>query len=139
MVELRMAVGELFGAERRLRGREQQRPRDLTHSQLRALSALAQDDEVSAGELAKSADLNPASVSAMLDQLETNGIIQRRRHALDRRVCMVSLTEKGRAILDERRAHWESLWEDKFGDRSEEELSAALGVIRQIIQMLDGM
>jgi DNA-binding MarR family transcriptional regulator len=75
----------------------------------------------------------------MLDQLAANGIIRRGRNALDRRVCMVSLTAKGRAILDERRAHWESLWEDYFGDRSEEELSAALGVIRQMIQMLDGM
>ena len=37
-------MGELFGAERRLRGREQQQPRDLTHSQLRALIVL--DKEV---------------------------------------------------------------------------------------------
>lgn len=137
--ELRVAMVELLGAERRLRGREQQRPRELTHSQTRALFALAGEDEVSAGELAKSADLNPASVSAMLDQLEANEIIRRRRNALDRRVCMVSLTDKGRAILDERRMHWESMWREQFGDRSEEELSAALGVIRQMIRMLDDM
>jgi DNA-binding MarR family transcriptional regulator len=137
--ELRFAMVELFGAERRLRGREQQQSRALTHSQLRALSALARIDEVSAGELAKSADLNPASVTAMLDQLEANSIITRSRHALDRRVCMVSLTAKGRAILDEHRIHWESLWEEHFGDRPEVELSAALDVIRQMIRMLDGM
>ena len=68
--ELRVSMGELFGAERRLRGREQQQPRDLTHSQLRALIVLDKAVEVTAGELAKSADLNPASVTAMLDQLE---------------------------------------------------------------------
>ena len=77
--ELRVALGELFGAERRLRGREQQQPRDLTNSQLRALFALGKSAEVTAGELAKSADLNPASVTAMLDQLEANGIVERRR------------------------------------------------------------
>src|ERR1700678_198944 len=87
--ELRVAMGELFGAERRLRGREQQQPRDLTHSQLRALVVLERSVEVTAGELAKSADLNPASVTAMLDQLEANGIVQRRRGAQDRRMCMV--------------------------------------------------
>ena len=74
-----MAMGELFGAERRLRGREHQQPRDLTHSQLRALIVLDKADEVTAGELAKSADLNPASVTAMLDQLEANGIVARTR------------------------------------------------------------
>jgi DNA-binding MarR family transcriptional regulator len=75
--QLRLAVGELFGAERRVRGREQQQPRVLTHSQLRALVVLEKSVEVTAGELAKSADLNPASVTAMLDQLEADGIVER--------------------------------------------------------------
>ena len=91
---VRLTLGELFGAERRLRGREQQQQRDLTNSQLRALFSLGKADEVTAGELAKSADLNPASVTAMLDQLESNGIVERRRGAEDRRMCMVSLTDK---------------------------------------------
>ena len=137
--ELRLAMGELFGAERRLRGREHQQPRDVTNSQLRALVVLGKTDEVTAGELAKSADLNPASVTAMLDQLESNGIVQRQRTAHDRRVCIVSLTEKGRAIVDEKRAHWQALWEERLGDLSESELSAALRVMRTMIQLLDGL
>ena len=78
---LRMAMGELFGAERRLRGRESQQSPELTHSQLRALVVIGRQEEVTAGELAKSADLNPASVTAMLDQLEATGIVERRRTA----------------------------------------------------------
>lgn len=93
--QVRLAMGELFGAERRLRGREQHQPGDLTQSQLRALVILGKEQEVTAGELARSADLNPASVTAMLDQLELHGIIQRRRSITDRRMCMVSLTRKG--------------------------------------------
>jgi MarR family transcriptional regulator, organic hydroperoxide resistance regulator len=137
--ELRVAMGELFGAERRLRGREQQQPRDLTHSQLRALFVLGKSDEVTAGELAKSADLNPASVTAMLDQLEANGIVERRRAAHDRRVCMVSLTDKGRSIVDGERIRWQALWEDGLGDLSESELGAALHAIRRMIALLDGL
>jgi MarR family transcriptional regulator, organic hydroperoxide resistance regulator len=137
--QVRLAMGELFGAERRLRGREQQQPRDLTHSQLRALIVLGKADEVTAGDLAKSADLNPASVTAMLDQLEANGIVERRRDAHDRRVCMVSLTDTGRALVEEKRARWQALWEEHFGDLSEKELAAALRVMRTMIQLLDGM
>jgi DNA-binding MarR family transcriptional regulator len=137
--DLRAAMIELFGAERRLRGRDQQRPGGLTSSQLRALSALAQEERVSAGRLAKSADLNPASVSAMLDQLEANGIIERQKDADDRRVCMVSLTQRGRSLLDERREHFHARWEQHFGDRSEEELTAALAVIKEMAQMLEGL
>jgi DNA-binding MarR family transcriptional regulator len=137
--ELRMAMGELFGAERRLRGREQQQPRDLTHSQLRALIVLEKSVEVTAGELAKSADLNPASVTAMLAQLEANGIVERRRGHQDRRVCIVSLTDKGRCIVEDKRANWQALWEAHLGDLSEQELAAALRVMRIMTALLDGL
>jgi MarR family transcriptional regulator, organic hydroperoxide resistance regulator len=137
--ELAMAMGELFGAERRLRGREQQQPRDLTQSQLRALVVLERSVEVTAGELAKSADLNPASVTAMLDQLEASDIVRRRRGAQDRRMCMVSLTDKGRAIVEEKRALWHSLWEDHLGELSQQELAAAVRVMRTITTLLEGL
>ena len=133
--QVRVAVGELFGAERRLRGREQ--GRGLTLSQMRALIMLEGQEAVTAGELAKGADLNPASVTAMLDQLEANGIVVRRRSADDRRVCMVSLTDKGRAILDERTALWHARWEARLGDLSEKELTAALRAMRIITELLD--
>jgi MarR family transcriptional regulator, organic hydroperoxide resistance regulator len=133
--QVRLALGELFGAERRLRGREQ--GRGLTLSQMRALIVLEEEDEVTAGDLAKGADLNPASVTAMLDQLEANGIVVRRRSAHDRRVCMVSLTEQGRAAVGEQRVRWQVLWEERLGDLSEQQLLAALEVMRTITQMLD--
>jgi DNA-binding MarR family transcriptional regulator len=133
--QVRLTLGELFGAERRLRGREQ--GRGLTLSQMRALVILEEEDEVTAGELAKSADLNPASVTAMLDQLESNGIVLRRRGAPDRRVCMVSLTEKGRELVSEQRVRWHTLWEEHLKDLSEQQLLAALDVMRTITQLLD--
>jgi MarR family transcriptional regulator, organic hydroperoxide resistance regulator len=137
--ELRVAMGELFGAERRLRGREQQQPRGLTSSQLRALFVLGKSAEVTAGDLAKSADLNPASVTAMLDQLEANGIVERRRPSHDRRICMVSLTDQGRSIVDDERSRWQALWERGLGDLSEAELGAALHVMRRMIALLDDL
>jgi MarR family transcriptional regulator, organic hydroperoxide resistance regulator len=133
--QVRLTLGELFGAERRLRGREQ--GRGLTLSQMRALGTLDHEDEVTAGDLAKAADLNPASVTAMLDQLEANGIVARRRSAHDRRVCMVSLTEAGRAVVGEQRARWQALWEERLKDLSEHQLLAALEVMRTITQLLD--
>jgi DNA-binding MarR family transcriptional regulator len=133
--QVRLTLGELFGAERRLRGREQ--GRGLTLSQMRALIILEEEAEVTAGELAKSADLNPASVTAMLDQLESNGIVVRRRGAHDRRVCMVSLTDEGRTAVGEQRVRWQTQWEEHLKGLSEEQLLAALEVMRTITQLLD--
>jgi DNA-binding MarR family transcriptional regulator len=137
--DLRIAMGELFGAERRLRGREQQQAPRLTQSQLRALAVLNKADEVTAGDLAKSAGLNPASVTAMLDQLESNGIVVRRRPPHDRRICLVALTGRGRAVLDERRAQWHHLWDERFGKLSEDDLAAGLRVMRTMTELLDGL
>jgi DNA-binding MarR family transcriptional regulator len=135
--QVRIAMGELFGAERRLRAREQQQPGGLSHSQLRALMQLEKAEAVTAGDLAKSADLNPASVTAMLDQLESNDIVERKRHPTDRRVCMVSLTDKGRGIVNDKRAAWQALWEDRCGDLSEAELLAALRVLKTMTEIID--
>ena len=77
--KLRSAVTQMFGAERRLRSRDHSRPGELTHAQLRALAALGREHEMTAGQLARSADLNPASVTAILDQLEAAEIVQRHR------------------------------------------------------------
>jgi MarR family transcriptional regulator, organic hydroperoxide resistance regulator len=133
--QVRLALSELFGAERRMRGREH--GRGLTHSQLRALFVVGQADEVTAGDLAKSADLNPASITAMLDQLEMNGIVARRRSVHDRRMCMVSLTEKGREVVDEERARWLAMWAEHFQGISEKELSSALLVMQTMTRLLD--
>jgi DNA-binding MarR family transcriptional regulator len=136
---VRTAMGELFGAERRLRGREQQSSPTLTHSQLRALIILGRADEVTAGDLARSADLNPASVTAMLDQLEASGIVERRRGDGDRRRCLVSLTDEGRKIVDHRVEHWHARWEAGLAEVPDDELLVAARVFRAIIELLDGL
>ena len=135
--QVRLAMTELFGAERRLRSREQQEARELTTSQLRALMVLKRADEVTAGDLARSADLNPASVTAMLDHLEAKGIIERRRSSSDRRVCKVSLSPVGRALVEERQARWQAMWDENFADFSAKELSNTLQVMRRMVQLFD--
>jgi DNA-binding MarR family transcriptional regulator len=137
--DLRSAFVELMGAERRLRGRDPQRPGDLSHGQVRALFALARDEQVTAGCLARRAELSPASMTAMLDQLEHAGMVQRRRSEEDRRQVIVSLTEAGRDRLDERRAAWNARWLAELGMHSEEELAAAMRVMRTLAGLLDGI
>lgn len=135
--QVRGAMSELFGAERRLRGRHQ--GHGLNHSQLRALFVLERSHEMTAGDLARGADLNPASVTAMLDQLQGHGIVERRRSDQDKRICMISLTDKGRSIVDEERAKWVARWDAGMRGLSEEELLAALQVMQRISHLLDSL
>jgi DNA-binding MarR family transcriptional regulator len=130
---LRAAFGELMGAERRLRGR------DPRHAQIGALMHIARDEQITAGSLAKRAELSPGAMTAMLDQLESNGVITRRRSETDRRQVIVQLTDQGREVVASKRAMWENYWHEGLAEHTDEELLAAGRVMRTIAGMLDGM
>ena len=135
--ELRLALIQMFGAERRLRGRDHSRPGQLTYGQLRALATLGREREMTAGQLAKSADLNPATVTAMLDDLEAANVVQRHRSTEDRRVCNVSLTPEGWKLLERKLAGWQSLWEEQMTGFSDHEVEAAARVIERVTGIYD--
>lgn len=137
--ELRLALSHLFGAERRLRGRDHTRPDALTVAQLRSLAALGREHEMTAGQLARSADLNPATVTAMLDHLEAANIVERRRGTEDRRVCYVSLTPQGWELLERKLAAWQSIWEEKLAGVSEGDLETAVRVVQQVTELYDSV
>jgi DNA-binding MarR family transcriptional regulator len=137
--ELRAALAHMSGAERRLRGRDHSRPGELTFAQIRALAALGREREMTAGQLARSADLNPATVTAMLDHLEAAGIVARHRSTTDRRVCNVSLTGDGWELLEQKLAAWQRRWEDMLADVSDADLRTAARVVGQVTELYDGI
>jgi DNA-binding MarR family transcriptional regulator len=134
---LRDAIAQMFAAERRLRSRESA-PGELTHAHIRSLHALS-DGPMTAGQLARSAELNPASVTAMLDHLEQAGIVERTRSTTDRRVCNVALTESGRELLSVKTARWREMWAERLGAYSAAELDVAGRIARDVAEMLDSI
>jgi DNA-binding MarR family transcriptional regulator len=139
LTAIREEFGSLMGAERRLRGRDQHRKNEdgLTIAQVRALFALDQDEVATAGEIAEKAQLSPASVSAMLDDLERDGIVTRVRSDTDRRRVLVLLTDEGRAVLKKRRRLWLKRWDTALADVPERDLAAAADVLHRIAGLLD--
>jgi MarR family transcriptional regulator, organic hydroperoxide resistance regulator len=137
--ELRAAFNHLFGAERRLRGRDHSRAGELTYGQLRSIAALGRGNEMTAGQIAKGADLTPATVTAVLDQLEAADIVHRHRSTEDRRVCNVSLTPKGWELLERKLDAWQSLWEERLSGFTESEIETAARVVGQVTGILDSV
>ena len=139
LAELRRAFGELLAAERRLRSRDRGAPGGLTFAQTIALVTIGKQGPTTAGDIARSSGLNPASITAMLDQLEEKQIVARTRSEQDRRVVEVTLTDEGWRLLEQRRAKWDSNWEAMFADADEGELLAAAKVMRRVREMLDSL
>jgi len=137
--DFRAAVSHLLAADRRLRGRDHSRPGELTFAQVRTIAALGVGNEMTAGQLAKSADLTPATVTTILDQLETANIVERRRSTEDRRVCNVVLTPEGGQLLERKLAAWQQLWSKHLSAYSDEDIQTATGIVQAVTGMLDGL
>ena len=64
-----------------------------------ALAVLQSDAPTSQAELARMCGLLPAQLVAVIDELERDGLAERRRDDADRRRSVVRLTPKGRRLL----------------------------------------
>jgi MarR family transcriptional regulator, organic hydroperoxide resistance regulator len=126
-----------MAAVRRLRGRESHRPGELSDAQYSLLFCLRDSDAVRTSELALAADLSPASTTEMLDSLAGAGLVTRVRSDQDRRVVLTSLTERGRELVEERRARFEPRWLAALEDVSERDLLAAAGVLDRLRGLFD--
>jgi DNA-binding MarR family transcriptional regulator len=65
------------------------------------LRVLAGEDGLRAGEVAKRLMITPATVTSVVDTLERNGHVDRRRDGRDRRAVTLHITGAGRALVAE--------------------------------------
>jgi MarR family transcriptional regulator, organic hydroperoxide resistance regulator len=128
--ELQHAFRDILGAARRGPAG------GLTVAQIRGLVLLSDAGEMTAGELAKAAEITPASVTGMVDGLERDGMVTRQRSAEDRRRVTIALTAQGVEFVAAKRAQWYAMWEQALAGLSPEEIAAATVVLRRLA---DGM
>ena len=74
-------------------------PFGLSASQFGVLDTIATRGAVHQQEIAEALDRSKAQMTAIIDALESRGLVRRERHAIDRRFITVHLTPEGRALL----------------------------------------
>jgi DNA-binding MarR family transcriptional regulator len=140
-VDAREQLGESFKAAttavRRLKGRETHRPGELSYAQYGLLFGLAAEGQMSARELATSANLTPATVTQMLDTLLAAGLVERVRSDDDKRVVLTSLTRHGEELVAARRARFEPMWRDALAEFSDDQLLTAAAVLDRLAEMFN--
>ena len=137
--ELGRAFKGCLGAVRRLRGRETRYHGELSDAQYGLLFGLRDHEALPTSELACLADLSPATATGMLDGLAGAGLVTRVRSEQDRRVVLTSLTERGRALVQERHARFAPRWSAALAEFSDEELRTAATVLDRIHAMFDDL
>jgi DNA-binding MarR family transcriptional regulator len=73
----------------------------LSPGVIKTLVRLKRTDGISMGEMARGIGCDPSYVTALVDDLTGRGLATREADPIDRRVKIVVLTPKGRALADE--------------------------------------
>jgi DNA-binding MarR family transcriptional regulator len=76
----------------------------LTQAQWRAIVHLARHEGMTQAALAESLEIQPITLTRLLDRMEGAGWVERRAHPLDRRAVQLYLTSRSQPILAEMNA-----------------------------------
>lgn len=129
----------LRAALRRMRGRETHHPGELSYAQYGLLFALWDGEPRSSRELALAADISPATATEMLDSLAASRLVERIRSTDDKRIVLTSLTDRGKAVVDARRALYERRWQAALAEFSQDELQTTTRVLDALRGMFDAL
>ena len=93
----------LHDVARLMRKRFEQNARDLglTRSQCQVLAHLARNEGIHQGALAEILEIEPITLTRILDRLEQAGLIERLLHHRDRRVRLLRLTKAAHPLIDD--------------------------------------
>lgn len=93
----------LHDVARLMRKRFEQNAREvgLTRSQCSVLAHLARHDGIQQGTLAEILEVEPITLTRLVDRLEQMGLVTRQAHRSDRRIRLLQLTDAARPLLAE--------------------------------------
>jgi MarR family transcriptional regulator for hemolysin len=116
---------------------ERLKPMDMSIARWGALYWLGQaGDGVSQATLADMAGVEPPTLVRVIDQLEAQGLVERRTSPTDRRVNLLHLTPSARPVVAEIEAEAERLRLELLDGLSFEEYQTALVVIQKLRERL---
>jgi DNA-binding MarR family transcriptional regulator len=107
----------------------------ITPPQWAVLAQLMEQDGQSLSGLGAKALFDGPTMTGIVDRLETNGLVQRRRDSSDRRVINLYLTDKGRELMRQLPPIGQLTDEEMLGGLSREEIDCLVNTLRRIIQL----
>lgn len=94
-------IDNLFHRLRRVEKTEEKAEKVSVHrGQGRVLALLNREGDLTLGQLVELLDVRPSSAGEVVGKLEQNGFVTRAASEDDKRVAIISITSKGKGILD---------------------------------------
>ncbi len=110
---------------------------DLTGPQSSILRTLAQHGPLSSASLSRRLYVTPSNVTGIIDRLEKKGLVERVRKEGDRRVALITLTEKGAEVGKTLPDPIETKLISELADLEPEHVRILALVMNQILNLID--
>lgn len=110
----------------------------LTGPQLVCLRVLGRHNALKPGELAKHIALSQATVTGIVDRLASRQLLTRARSETDRRNVTVTITDAGRALLEDAPSALQEKFASRLATLSSEEQEIIRLTLNKIVRMMDG-
>lgn len=120
-----------------IRSKELSRDVGLTGPQLIVLQQVGKNPGVMVKEIAQSITLSPATVTSILDRMESRGHVNRVRSTQDKRKVGVFLTDVGQSLLDKAPLPLQEHFLNRFNAIEEWEQSQMVATMQRIATMMD--
>ena len=108
----------------------------VTSAQPHCLRALKRSEIDTASKIAEWVHLSPSTVVGILDRLAEKSMVRRERSTIDRRVVDVTLTERGRKLVDETPDPIRSLLEERRDGLTTEEAERIAESLERLVVLL---
>ena len=108
----------------------------LSTAQWRLLARLVKDEGSTQARLAEFLEIEPISVSRLVDRMEASGWVMRRQDAGDRRVRMIFATEKSRNAFAAVKAIAGDIYDEALTGLSETERRALIAGLAKLVENL---
>lgn len=133
---LRIAQVAVFEDFAKIVGRMADRMGELTPGRFSLLTLLKHNPGINQTDLSRAVGLDKSTLTPALDQLERNGLILRQRTATDRRTYALSLSEKGKTLLDDLNAKVLQHEQNIVASLSSSERATLLRLLKKIARSL---
>ena len=120
-----------------IRSKELSRDVGLTGPQLIVLQQVGKNPGVMVKEIAQNITLSPATVTSILDRMESRGHVNRVRSTQDKRKVGVFLTDVGQSLLDKAPLPLQEHFLNRFNAIEEWEQSQMVATMQRIATMMD--
>jgi DNA-binding MarR family transcriptional regulator len=96
-----------------------------------------QHDGASAGELKKEFEVGSGRIANALRDMEKKGLVTRTGSEDDKRLVLVYATDKGKALVEERRCHIMQKMRELMEELGEEDTDDLIRLLKRILEIYD--